>query len=144
MSACAPRTRSNLPGRFAWMLVPFNRCKLVTPIDTFQHHGYFNMKTAPVEKRRSPETVSVKLDATERGRIAALAASKKRTPHYLMKEAILEYVGREEARQKFTAAAVESFEHYKETGLHVTLDEFNHWVDAVQSHADTPVPVCHR
>jgi len=41
----------------------------------------------------------------------------KRTPHYLMKEAILEYVKKEEARQNFIKAAKTAFEHYKETGL---------------------------
>lgn len=94
-------------------------------------------------KPRTAGTVSLKLDAHERGRIAALASAKKRTPHYLMKEAILDYVCREEARQNFIAAAEASFEHYKETGLHVTLDEFGSWVDAVQTAPDTALPACH-
>lgn len=102
------------------------------------------MKTSTVEKPRSTRTVSLKLDAIERERISALANIKKRTPHYLMKEAILDYVGREEARQRFIAAAEASFEYYKETGLHVGLDEFSAWVDAVQQAPDTPVPPCHR
>lgn len=59
-----------------------------------------------------------------------------------MKEAILDYVRREEARQNFIAAAEASFAHYKETGLHVTLDEFSTWVDAVQTSPDTPMPTC--
>jgi predicted transcriptional regulator len=100
--------------------------------------------TSTVEKLRAAGTVSLKLDANERGRIAALASAKKRTPHYLMKEAILEYVRREEARQNFIAAAEASFEHYKETGLHVTLDEFGGWVDAVQTAPDTALPPCHK
>ena len=102
------------------------------------------MKTLIVEKPRAKRTVSLKLDAIERERISALANIKKRTPHYLMKEAILDYVDREEARQRFIAAAEASFEHYKETGLHVGLDEFSAWVDAVQQAPDTPVPPCHR
>ncbi len=69
--------------------------------------------------------------------------AKKRTPHYLMKEAILEYVKKEESRQNFIAAAQSSFEHYKETGLHITLDEFSNWVDQVQQHPGAPVPECH-
>ena len=35
-----------------------------------------------------PATVTLKLDATYRDRLKSLAATKKRTPHYLMKEAI--------------------------------------------------------
>ena len=50
---------------------------------------------------------------------------------------------KEEARQNFIAAAQSSFEHYKETGLHITLDEFSAWVDQVQQDPGAPVPPCH-
>ena len=102
------------------------------------------MKTATIEKPRSHGTVTVKLDPSDRDRISSLAALKKRTPHYLMKEAILEYVQREEARQNFIKAATSSFEHYKETGLHITLDEFSAWVDEVQNNPDAPITTCHK
>lgn len=101
------------------------------------------MKTASIEKSRSTGTVTVKLDPSDRDRIATLATLKKRTPHYLMKEAILEYVQREEARQNFIKAADKSFEHYKETGLHITIDEFSAWVDEEQNKPDAPITACH-
>ncbi|MEQ1838618.1 MAG: CopG family transcriptional regulator [Candidatus Nitrotoga sp.] len=101
------------------------------------------MKTSAIEKLRSPSSVTVKLDPSDRDRIASLATMKKRTAHYLMKEAILEYVQREEARQNFIRAADTSFEHYKETGLHITLDEFSAWVDDVQKNPDAPITACH-
>ena len=99
------------------------------------------MKTTSSEK---PNTVSVKLDPSDRERISALASTKKRTPHYLMKEAIREYIEREESRQNFINAAERSYEHYKETGLHISLDEFSAWVDDVEKKPDAPMPVCHR
>jgi len=101
------------------------------------------MKISSSEKPRSPGTVTVKLDPADRDRIATLATLKKRTPHYLMKEAILDYVKKEEARQNFIQAAETSFEHYKETGLHILLDEFSIWVDDVQQNPGVPVPACH-
>ena len=101
------------------------------------------MKTSAIEKPRSPGTVTVKLAPSDRDRIASLATIKKRTAHYLMKEAILEYVQREEARQNFIKAADTSFEHYKETGLHITLDEFSAWVDDVQKNPDSAITACH-
>ena len=101
------------------------------------------MKPSAIEKPRSSTTISVKLDPSDRDRIASLAAMKKRTPHYLMKEAILEYVQREEARQNFIEAANTSFDHYKETGLHITLDEFSAWVDDVQKNPNAPITACH-
>lgn len=101
------------------------------------------MKVSSIEKSRSPGTVTIKLDPSDRDRIASLASMKKRTPHYLMKEAILEYVQREETRQNFIKAADTSFEHFKETGLHITLDEFSTWVDDVQKNPDAPITACH-
>jgi predicted transcriptional regulator len=102
------------------------------------------MKAVSIDKPRSSGTVTVKLDPSDRDRIAALAAAKKRTPHYLMKEAIIEYVRREEARQNFIKAAELSFEQYKDTGLHITLDEFSAWADAVQKNPAAPIPACHE
>ena len=100
------------------------------------------MKTTIPEKPIS--TVTVKLDPSDRARITSLATSKKRTPHYLLKEAIREYIDREEARQNFINVAERSYEHYKETGLHISLDEFSAWVDDVEKKPDAPMPVCHR
>lgn len=101
------------------------------------------MKTAATDKPLFAKTVSIKLDPSDRERIAALAAIKKRAPHYLMKEAIVEYIHREEARQNFIRAAEASFDHYQRTGQHITLDELSTWVDDAQKTPDAPVPPCH-
>ena len=100
------------------------------------------MKTTIPEKPTS--TVTVKLDPSDRARITSLATSKKRTPHYLLKEAIREYIDREEARQNFINVAERSYEHYKETGSHISLDEFSAWADDVEKNPGAPMPVCHR
>lgn len=101
------------------------------------------MKTAQPNKP-STSLVSVKLDQSDRERLNTLAVSKKRTSHYLMKEAIQEYIKREEIRMNFIRAGEESARHYKETGLHIRLDEFSAWVDAVQTDPDTAMPICHK
>ena len=101
------------------------------------------MKASSAEKPLAASSVTIKLDAVDRARIATLACAKKRTPHYLVKEAILEYVKNEEARQSFIAAAESSFEHYKETGLHITLEELSTWVEQVQQNPAAPMPACH-
>ena len=82
------------------------------------------MTISSSEKPRNG-SVTITLDDTDQDRIATLATAKKRSPHHLMKEAILEYLQKEEARQNFVAAAESSYVHYKETGLHITLDEFD-------------------
>ena len=101
------------------------------------------MQTSATQQPRSVGSVTIKLDVADRERIATLAIARKRTPHYLMKEAILEYVKKEEARQNFITAAQTSFLHYQQTGIHITLDEFSSWVDQVQLNPAEPMPVCH-
>ena len=89
------------------------------------------------------KAIAVKLGDLERGRLAELAKVKQRSAHYLMREAIREYLEREEARQGFIAAAEASYVHYKETGMHVTLDEFAAWVDEVVVLPEATLPKCH-
>jgi len=101
------------------------------------------MQTSATQQPRSVGSVTIKLGVADRERIATLAIARKRTPHYLMKEAILEYVKKEEARQNFITAAQTSFLHYQQTGLHITLDEFSSWVDQVQNNPAEPMPACH-
>lgn len=75
--------------------------------------------------------VSLKLALGERERLTALATARKRTPHYLMREAVSEYLDREEARQSFREEAARAWRDYKETGLHATQEELDAWVDSL-------------
>ena len=61
-----------------------------------------------------------------------------------MKKTITEYLREQEARKNFIAVAESSLIYYKETGLHITLDEFDSWVDQVQQDPSAPLPTCHK
>lgn len=87
--------------------------------------------------------LSIKLEVSDRDRIRALAAYKNRTPHFIMKEAVHNYLAQEEAEQRFIAAAKESRSHYKKTGQHITHEEFSSWVDQLQNNPKAPAPTCH-
>lgn len=91
----------------------------------------------------STVTLSVKLDLGDKERLAALAASRNRTPHFLMRQAVQDFLAREEARQAFIAEAKASWEHYAQTGLHVTLDELREWTQTLSTNPDAPPPICH-
>ena len=54
------------------------------------------MTTATVEKPPTAN-LSIKLELSDRDRIRALAAYKKRTPHFIMKQAVRKYLQEEEA-----------------------------------------------
>lgn len=60
-----------------------------------------------------------------------------------MKEAIEDYLSREEWEESFVADAMASLADYEETGLHITHEEFSAWVDALDKDPNTPMPECH-
>ncbi len=65
------------------------------------------------------KTVSVILDPDIRTRIANIAESRQRSPHWVMREAIAQYVEWEEKREAFRKEALKAWED-QETGLHAT------------------------
>jgi predicted transcriptional regulator len=101
------------------------------------------MKTESTQTTRTAN-VTVKLEDSERERLKSLAVAKKRTPHYIMREAIQQYLDQEEAEQRFIQVAQESLAEFKKTGEHITLNEFSAWVQEVKQNSHTPMPVCHK
>jgi predicted transcriptional regulator len=65
---------------------------------------------------------SVKFDSSTKDRLQRLAESRERKPHWLMKEAIEQYLEREEKRQAFRQDAIASWEEYQASGKHMTSD----------------------
>jgi predicted transcriptional regulator len=86
---------------------------------------------------------SVKLDDGMKDRIKDLAEAKKRSAHWIMKEAISEYVTREEKRQSFIQEALDSWKEYQETGLHLTGEEMFEWLRTWGTDKETKSPECH-
>lgn len=87
---------------------------------------------------------SIKIDDDLKNRIQHLAEAKDRSPHWIMREALREYVVREEARQQFKAEALASWAAYKETGLHLTGKETQDWLSTWGTDKETEVPPCHE
>jgi len=87
--------------------------------------------------------VSVKLDDNLKGRIQQLAKARRRSPHWVMHEAIIQYVEREEARESFKQEAQESWAAYQETGRHVTGLEVRAWLNSWGSETEAEPPECH-
>lgn len=60
-----------------------------------------------------------------------------------MKEAIRQYLDREEARESFKQEALASWREYKESGQHITGNEVETWLDAWGSKKEKEIPSCH-
>ncbi len=74
--------------------------------------------------------VSIKLDQDEQSRLLALAERRDRSPHYLMRQAIRQFLEREEGRESFLREAVEGWRDYRETGRHLASDDVERWLDS--------------
>jgi predicted transcriptional regulator len=87
---------------------------------------------------------SLKIDDALKGRVQHLAMQRRRSPHWIMLEAIEQYVEREEAREGFKQEALASWAAYKETGRHLTGQEVRAWLNTWGTDDETAAPGCHK
>ncbi|MFC3853054.1 CopG family ribbon-helix-helix protein [Salinispirillum marinum] len=86
---------------------------------------------------------SVKLDDDLRNRVQHLAEVRQRSSHWIMREAIRDYVEREEKREAFKDDALQAWKAYQENGLHLTLEEADEWLAKLEAGVDAEMPKCH-
>jgi predicted transcriptional regulator len=91
----------------------------------------------------SSKPMSVKIDDGFRQRLNDLATLRKRSTHAIAKEALEIYVGREEAKERFNQDALQAWNDYQETGLHVTEKAAMDWIASWGTPEELPVPVAH-
>jgi predicted transcriptional regulator len=89
-----------------------------------------------------PSTTSLKLDIAIKKRVQRLATARRRSAHWLMREAIAEYLEREEKREQFRQGAMAAWEHYQTTGLHVTAEDADAWLAKLEAGKDAAPPKC--
>lgn len=86
---------------------------------------------------------SIKLDDTLKERVRHLADARRRSSHWIMREAIAQYVEREEKREAFKQDAIRAWDEYQRTGLHLTLEEADAWLAKLEAGEDAELPKCH-
>jgi predicted transcriptional regulator len=87
--------------------------------------------------------VAVRLADPLKARIRTLADQRRRPVHWLMREAIEQYVTREEQRETFRQEALDALNHYQTTGLHVTGAEADAWLAELEAGNDVEPPTSH-
>ena len=88
-------------------------------------------------------TTSLKLDAETKDRIQRLAAARRRSAHWVMREAVEQYVEREEKREQLRQDALAAWAGYQTTGLHVTAREADAWLAKLATGKHAAIPKCH-
>lgn len=86
---------------------------------------------------------SVKLNDDLKIRVQHLAEVRHRSSHWIMREAILNYVEREEKRESFNRDALCAWEAYQENGLHLTLEEADAWLEKLEAGENADLPKCY-
>jgi len=86
---------------------------------------------------------SIKIDDSLKNRIQNLANLRSRSPHWIMREAITDYVNREEARESFKQEALSSWKAYQETGQYLTGQEARDWLTTWGTDQEVEIPTCH-
>jgi predicted transcriptional regulator len=91
----------------------------------------------------TPSTTSLKLDSKTKKRVQRLASARRRSAHWVMREAIEQYVEREEKREQLRQDALTAWTHYQTTGLHATAEEADAWLAKLEAGKDAAPPKCH-
>ena len=84
-------------------------------------------------------TQGIKLDEETKERLKALGDLRDRSPHWLMRTAILEYLEREEIREREKKEDQERWERYQLTGEFVSHQSVMDWLDGI---AEERSPAC--
>ena len=78
-------------------------------------------------------TQGIKLDDNTQARLKSLAEKRKRTPHWLMRSAIEDYLNREERYEAEKAEDMARWDHYLITGNSLENEKVEDWLkDLVQ------------
>jgi len=91
----------------------------------------------------SSTTTSLKLDIELKERVQRLASARRRSAHWIMREAVEQYVGREEKRERLRRDALAAWNDYQVTGLHATAEEADAWLAKLEAGEDAEAPECH-
>lgn len=82
----------------------------------------------------------IKLDDKTRQRLKDLAEKRKRSPHWLMRTAIEDYLGREEQYEAEKAEDMAEYEDYLLTGKAIDNETVSSWLNDLADGKNLPWP----
>ena len=88
-------------------------------------------------------TTSIKLDKIIKRRVQRLAAARRRSAHWVMREAIAQYLEREEKHEELRQSARAAWADYQASGLHATAEEADAWLAKLEAGEEADPPECH-
>ncbi|ACA30879.1 hypothetical protein [Histophilus somni] len=89
------------------------------------------------------EVTSVKL-GYRKAILQELAQDFGGSVHSIVLDAVDSHIERLKAKQTYDRRAIQAYQDYQETGLHITLSEFMDWVDSLETDEPKDMPPCHK
>jgi len=86
---------------------------------------------------------NLKLDAATELRLQRLADARHQTATGLAREAIDQYLDREEGREQLRQDALAAWTNYQTSGQHVTAEEADAWLTRLEAGEDAEPPPPH-
>lgn len=83
-------------------------------------------------------TLGIKVDDNTRKRLNELANELDRTPHWILKTALREYIDREERRERERKEDLARWEHFALTGEAIDHAHASNWLERLASGERTP------
>ena len=87
--------------------------------------------------------VAIKLDQDTRDRLKRLADAKDRSTHWRLREAVSQFLEREEKREAYRQAGLQAWAEYQATGQQVTHAEADAWLAKLEAGEAAVAPECH-
>ncbi|MDJ0388042.1 toxin-antitoxin system [Roseomonas sp. E05] len=85
-------------------------------------------------------SLALKLDEATRQRLQALGRVRDRSPHWLMKKAVLEFLDREESYEQEKREDLARWERYRLSERAVTQQAVEEWLDGFGTEGARPLP----
>ena len=89
-------------------------------------------------------SLALKLDEETRQRLQALGQLRDRSPHWLMKKAVLEYLEREERYEQEKSEDLARWERYRLEGAALPQTAMRDWLDGFARGEAPPPPVARK
>lgn len=89
------------------------------------------------------EVTSVKL-GYRKAILQELAQDLGGSVHSIVLDAVDSHIERLKSKQAYERRAMQAYQDYQETGLHITLNEFMDWVDSLETNQSKDIPQCHK
>ena len=76
-------------------------------------------------------------------RVDQFARQQKQSSEAIFRDAVSEYLDRQDQRRSFREDAINAWADYQRTGLHVTGDEADAWLAKLEAGEIAAAPDCH-